>query len=219
MKVALYARVSTEDQLTDLQLQELREYCDRMGWEDRFEYVETASGGALAKRPELKRLMEDAKRRAFDVVVVWKLDRFGRSLLEVMQRIVEFDRCRVRFICTTQAIDTDFESPTSRLLVHLLGAFAEFERSLLQQRVKSGVAAYRKAVKRGDVKRGVRHSRSGRDLPHGRPKKIFRRDDCIKLWGDGMPQRQIAASLKVGLGTVNRAIKEHLASKEGSIAA
>jgi DNA invertase Pin-like site-specific DNA recombinase len=112
LTAAIYARVSTADQHCEMQLTELREYAARIRWKTA-EYVEYASGKAGSKRPELDRLMEDARLRKVDVVVVWKLDRFGRSVQEFLDRVVRLDQSGVRFIAVTQGIDTDKNSPAT----------------------------------------------------------------------------------------------------------
>jgi len=128
VKAAVYARVSTTDQNCELQLNELREYIVRHGWENAGEYVDTGWSGAKASRPEFDKLMEDARKRRFDVVLVWKLDRFGRSLLNCKTALQQLQSNGVRFIATSQNIDTDESNPAARFLLHMLMAAAEFER-------------------------------------------------------------------------------------------
>jgi site-specific DNA recombinase len=111
MNCALYARVSTTDQNCETQLKELREYVTRHGWQSAGEYVDTGFSGAKASRPALDRLMADATRRKFDCVVVYKIDRFGRSVLNLNQQLVELKRHRVRFIATSQNLDSDEGAP------------------------------------------------------------------------------------------------------------
>ena len=106
-RCALYARVSTSDQNCEMQLRELREYCQRRGWHVAGEYVDTGYSGSKASRPELDKLMHDARQRKIDAVLVWKLDRWGRSLAHSIQSIQELDSLGVRFVATTQNIDTD----------------------------------------------------------------------------------------------------------------
>jgi len=127
MKVAIYARVSTADQCCEMQLRELREYAVRRGWEIAHEYVDTGWSGAKASRPELDRLMRDAGRRIFDVVLVYKLDRFGRSVRHCLDGIERLRMHGVRFLAVSQNIDTDESNPTAKLMVHILAAVAEFE--------------------------------------------------------------------------------------------
>src|SRR5712692_11920979 len=139
MRAALYARVSTSDQNCEMQLRELREYARRRGWEISGEYVDTGWSGAKASRPELNRLMQDASRRTFDAVLVYKLDRFGRSVRNCLDGIEALRAPGVRFLAVSQNIDTDESNPTSRLMLHILAAVAEFERELIRERVCAGV--------------------------------------------------------------------------------
>lgn len=143
MRTALYARVSTSDKGQDpeVQLRELREYCERRGWIIVGEYVDTCTG-AKDRRPAPDRLMQDAKRRRIDAVLVWKLDRFGRSLRHLLNSLAEFDALGISFASYTNAIDT--ATPAGKLMFSMLGAFAEFERDLIRERVKAGIA-YRRA--------------------------------------------------------------------------
>src|SRR5947209_10921614 len=166
LKAAIYARVSTEDQNYEMQLVEVRQYAERMGWEV-VEYTEKMS--AVKKRPVLDRLMDDARLKKIDIVLVWKLDRFGRSLSNLIQNILLLDGYGVRFIAVTQGIDSDSKNPTSRLMIHILGAVAEFERSIIVDRVKSGMA---------EAKRKGKHC--------GRPVKIWRRDHALDLKEQGL---------------------------------
>jgi putative DNA-invertase from lambdoid prophage Rac len=189
MIAALYARVSTADQNCEMQLRELREYLDRRGWESAGEYVDTGYSGAKASRPELDRLMKDARRRRFDAVVVWKLDRWGRSLTHLVQSLQELTGVGVRFIAMTQNIDTDESNPMARLLLHLMGAFAEFERSMIQERTVAGVRA---AKARGAVL--------------GRPRRVFRRDEVVRLRDvERKSWRAIARALALPVSTVRDA--------------
>ncbi len=215
MKVALYTRVSTPDQNPELQLQELRDYAARQGWEVVEPYQDVISG-TKARRPGLDRLMADARLRKFDSVLVWKLDRFGRSLVECLNSIQALDGYGVRFIAVTQALDTDQRNPASRLLVHVLAATAEFERSLILERSQAGQARYRRDYEAGKVGKTV-HSRSGKNLPPHRPKKIFDREEVVRLRRQGFSLRQIAESLNLGLGTVTRALQERSKSPQPRI--
>jgi len=186
---AIYARVSTYDQDCGLQLSELRAYCERSGW-DVAEYVDQGiSGAAGKKRPALDRLLADARLRKFGAVLVWKIDRFGRSVQEFVGRILELDQAGVRFIAPSQGIDTDQRSPAGKLLMHILAAIAEFERALIQERVKAGVA---------EAKRRGKHC--------GRPKRVFRRDQAAKLRQKGLSWRAISKKLGVPFSTIRLAV-------------
>src|ERR1700719_3136525 len=106
MKPAIYARVSTEDQNCEIQLVNLRAYIHRAGWTPAVEYVEKLSGKEGGKRPQLERLLEDARMKHIDTVLVWKMDRFGRSTLDTLQNIKSLEFYKVRFLCPTMNIDT-----------------------------------------------------------------------------------------------------------------
>lgn len=157
-RAGIYARVSTTDQTCENQLIDLRRYCEARGW-TATEYVDTGVSGAKAKRPALDRLMADAQRRQIDAVVVWRLDRFGRSLKHLIDSIKELTDAAVAFVCPDQAIDT--ASSGGRLQLHIIGAFAEFERDLITERINAGLARARREGK----KLGRRQKRIGeRDL-------------------------------------------------------
>jgi len=130
MRAAVYARVSTTDQNCELQIRELQACADRQGWSIVDTYQDTMSG-AKANRPDLNRLMLDARARKFDCLLVWKLDRFGRSLVDCLNNIRTLEENGIRFIAVTQGLDTNQQNPASRFLLHVLGAAAEFERALI----------------------------------------------------------------------------------------
>jgi putative DNA-invertase from lambdoid prophage Rac len=187
MRVAIYARVSTTDQDCEMQLRELRQLCAARAWAVAGEYVDTGWSGAKASRPELDRLMADARARRVDCILVWKLDRWGRSLINVLESIQELRSLGVRWIAPSQGIDTDEQSPTSRLLLTILAAVAEWERELIRERVKAGLLSARY------------HGRVG-----GRPKRVFSYDRAKRLRAEGYSIRAIAEKLKVGVGTIHR---------------
>jgi DNA invertase Pin-like site-specific DNA recombinase len=181
-RIALYCRVSTSDQHCETQLQELREYVSRQpGWEIYNEYVDSGISGAKASRPALDALMTDAAKRKFNAVLVYKLDRFGRSVLNLSQSLAALESYGVRFIATTQGLDTDASNPTSKLLIGVLSSVAEFERELLRERTLSGVRAAKA---------------KGKTL--GRPMKVFRRDEVVRLRDvEGLSWRLIGERLNV----------------------
>jgi DNA invertase Pin-like site-specific DNA recombinase len=164
MKAVIYARVSTADQNCEAQLKEIREYLSRMGWENAGEFVDTGFSGSKASRPSLDKLMKDASLRKFDCVVVYKLDRFGRSVLHLNQQLAILETLGIRFVAISQGIDTDAKNPTSRLLLHILSSVAEFERELIKERTLCGIRAAKA---------------KGKTL--GRPKRIFQRDEVVRL--------------------------------------
>jgi DNA invertase Pin-like site-specific DNA recombinase len=150
--------------------------------------------------------MQDVVKRRFDVVLCWKLDRFGRSLMNCKAALQQLQAHGVRFIATSQNIDTDESNPASRFLLHMLMAAAEFERELIRERTLAGQKRYRADYEAGKVGKAV-HSRSGRNLPPHRPKKVFDRDEVMRLRHQGRSYRQIANALGLGVGTVVRAVQ------------
>lgn len=183
--VAIYARVSTDDQRCDLQLNELRGYCERRGWKVYAEYVDTGWSGGKADRPQLTKMMAAARLHKFDVIACWKLDRFGRSVANFVEHLEQLNRWGVRFICITQSIDTDDANPSSRLLMQILAAVSEFEKAMIRERVMAGLAAARK--------RGVKL---------GGPRKVFDRDRVVQMHMQGKTYRQIAKAIGISVGTV-----------------
>src|SRR5450432_854790 len=164
LSTAIYARVSTSDQHCENQLKELREYVTRHGWKIAGEYVDQGFSGAKASRPALDRLMADAAQRKFDCIVVYKIDRFGRSVLHLNQQLAALSSHGVRFIATSQSLDTDEKNPTSRLLLQILASVSEFEREIIRELTLSGIKAAKVAGK-----------------VVGRPKRFFRRDEVVRL--------------------------------------
>lgn len=193
MRCSLYARVSTVDQDAQIQVSELREYIARRGWEFAGEYVDTGFSGAKASRPALDRLMNDAAKRNFDCVVVSKIDRFGRSVLHLNQQLATLTAHGVRFIAVTQSIDTDAANPISRLLTNVLASVAEFERELIKERTLAG----------------IHHARAkGKTL--GRPKRIFRRDEVVRLRDEErLSWRLIGEQLNISSMTAYNAYQSH----------
>lgn len=147
MKAALYARVSTTDKGQDpgMQLEEMRRFAAARGWTCR-EYVDRGVSGSKASRPALDELMAAVRSRQVDVVVVWKLDRLGRSLAHLLHLLNDFTALGVSFVSLRESID--LTTPTGKLMLHLFGAFAEFERSLIQERVRAGIANAKRKGKR-----------------------------------------------------------------------
>jgi len=138
MKIAVYCRVSTEDQKADLQLDALGQYAESRGLIVYREYIDHISG-AKDSRPALNEMLADARRRRFDAVAVWKIDRLGRSVAHLLTILTELQSLGVAFISLQEAIDTN--TPAGKMVFTFLGAVAEFERSLISERVKSGMAA------------------------------------------------------------------------------
>jgi putative DNA-invertase from lambdoid prophage Rac len=206
MRAAIYVRVSTADQNCEFQLRDLRDYAAHQVWEIVETYTDVISG-AKASRPGLNRLMEDVRARKFDCLLVWKLDRFGRSLVDCLNNIRTLEENGVRFIAVTQSLDTDVKNPASRFLLQVLGAAAEFERALIRERALAGQQRYKHDYESGKVGKTV-YSRSGRNMPPHRPRKIFNREQVMELRRQGLSIRQIARRLGLGLGTVVRTLQE-----------
>ena len=151
--------------------------------------------------------MHDAGQRKFDVILCWKLDRFGRSLLHCKSALQEELQAHgVRFIATSQNIDTDESNPAARFLLHILMAAAEFERELIRERSMAGLKRYRGQYAAGRVGKEV-HSRYGKNLPVGRPRRVFDRQEVLQLRGRGLSYRQIARRLGIGEGAVRRVLR------------
>ena len=136
-RAAIYARVSTLDQTTENQLRELRHFIKARDWTVR-EYVDDGASGSTDKRPALDKLLRDAKRRRFDVLVCWRLDRLGRNLRHLILFLEELSALGVAFVSLAEEIDAT--TPAGRLQMHILGAIAEFERARIAERVRLGLA-------------------------------------------------------------------------------
>ena len=190
MRPAIYARVSTtgQGQSPEMQIRELHEYCERRGWQMAGEYVDAGISGAKDSRPELNRLMTDAHRRRFDAVVVWKFDRFARSVSHLLRALETFNALGVAFVSLSEQIDTS--TPTGRMVFTVLGAVAELERSLIAERVRAG----------------LRNARAkGKQL--GRPRVAVDAAQIARLRTSGQSWRAIAKELGVSVGTVHAAIQ------------
>ncbi len=182
MRAALYARVSTLDQEPENQLAELRRYVDARGWTVT-EYVDRGVSGAKDRRPALDQLIRDAKRRRFDVLVCWRLDRLGRNLRHLILLIDELQALGVAFVSLAEGIDAT--TPAGRLQLHILGAIAEFERARIAERVQAGLARARA--------NGTRLGRPTLRVP------------VTGLAGvQDMPHAQAARTLGVSVSTVRR---------------
>jgi DNA invertase Pin-like site-specific DNA recombinase len=184
MKTAIYARVSTNNgQDPSMQTRELKEYCERRGWTVTNEYVDVGVSGSKDSRPQLNQLMANAKRRHFDAVLVWKLDRFGRSLKHLVNALAEFEALGVTFVSLRDNLD--LSTPSGRLMFQIIGAMAEFERALTVERVKAG----------------LRNAKAkGRKL--GRPRLHLDVAKIVGLRAAGTSLRAIARELGVSVGTI-----------------
>jgi DNA invertase Pin-like site-specific DNA recombinase len=145
MRCAIYARVSTYEQEPENQLQELRRYAEARGW-TTVEYIDKGVSGAKDRRPSLDRLVTDARRRRFDVLVVWRLDRLGRNLKHLVTLLEDVQAVGVAFVSLGEGIDC--RTAAGRLQLHVLAALAEFERARIAERVRAGLARVRASGKR-----------------------------------------------------------------------
>ena len=137
-RVAIYGRVSTNlKQSPEMQMRELREYCTHRGWKISGEFVDSGISGGKDSRPQLDGLMADAHRRRFDIVAVWKFDRFARSVSHLLRALETFRSLGIGFVSLSEQVDTS--TPTGKMVFTVLGAVAELERSLIGERVKSGL--------------------------------------------------------------------------------
>ena len=191
-RAAIYVRVSTDKQTVENQLRELRQIAERRGWEVVKEYQDAGISGAKGRngRPGLDEMLKDAQRRRFDVVMAWAIDRLGRSLIDLLGTIQALEACGVDLYLDQQAIDTT--TPAGRLMFQITGAFAEFERSMIRQRVNAGL---KRAVERGATL--------------GRPKvgpEVEARIRSQLRVGKGI--LKVARELGLGTSTVQRVARE-----------
>ena len=191
-KVALYARVSTDGQTTENQLQELRKVADRNGWQIIQEFVDHGISGAKGRdqRPAFDEMCKGVIRKEFDLVMAWSVDRLGRSLQHLVTFLDELHSKKVDLFLHRQGIDTT--TPAGKMMFQMLGVFAEFERAMIKERINAGLA---------------RAKAQGKTL--GRPKVSLQVENKIrKLRSTGKGIRKIASELKVGVSTVKRVVDE-----------
>jgi DNA invertase Pin-like site-specific DNA recombinase len=190
MRTALYARVSTLNNRQDvsMQVREFEEFCASRKWAVADRYIDSGISGSNDSRPELNRLMTDAKRRKFDAVVVYRFDRFARSTRHLVNALAEFNALGIQFISMHEGIDTS--TPNGRLVFGIFATIAEFERDLIRERVRSGIA-----------NRKAKGLRTGR-----RPVKIDV-DQLRRLRAQGKTVRQIAQSLGHSRSLVHKTLK------------
>ncbi len=151
-KIAIYLRVSTADQSATMQRDELMAWCRSKDYTIHEIYEDVASGGSTGKRPNWHRLMADAGNKDFQLIVVWKLDRWARSLTDLVTSLQMLDEIGIKFISIKDQID--FSSATGRLMFHILGAFADFELQIIKERVRAGIsAARRRGIRLGKPRR------------------------------------------------------------------
>jgi putative DNA-invertase from lambdoid prophage Rac len=192
-RVGLYARVSTHDQQTiPLQTRAMREYAARRGWTITSRVKEIGSGASQRERREM--LLEAARRREIDAVLVWRLDRWGRSVTDLLATLQELEHLGVGFVSLTEVLD--LTTPTGRALAGLLAVFAKFEREIPRERVRTGLAQARQ---------------NGKQL--GRPLTAARKADQVRnLYRAGVSKAEIARRLQIGRTSVRRILKTGKAS-------
>src|ERR1700739_535108 len=190
-RAAIYARVSTLNcgQDPSMQTRELAEYCQRKGWQIHDIYVDNGFSGKKDSRPQLNRMMQDAHERRFDVVVVWRFDRFARSVSHLLRALETFGALGIQFVSLSEQVDTS--TPTGKMVFTVLGAVAERERNLIVECVRAG----------------FRHARAkGKKL--GRPKKSIDIDQIESMRNAGASWRTIAHKLGVSVGSAFAAGKD-----------
>lgn len=188
VRTAIYARVSTSNNGQDpsMQTRELREYCERRGWKISGEYVDEGISGTKDSRPELNKLMADAHRRRFDAVVVWRFDRFARSVSHLLRALENFKALGIEFVSLSEQVDTS--TPTGKMVFTVLGAVAELERSLIAECVKAGLRNVRAKGKR-----------------LGRPRVAVDAARIGALRRQGRSWREIVAETGISKGSAQRA--------------
>jgi DNA invertase Pin-like site-specific DNA recombinase len=188
MRCALYMRVSTGDQSTDMQRRELVEICSRRGWEIVAEYADVGVSGAKDSRPQLNKLMADAHKGRFDVIAVWKFDRFARSVSHLLRALETFQSLGIEFCSFSESIDTS--SSYGKMVFTILGAVAELERALICERTRSGLRSARA--------RGVKLGR--RIVP-------VNVAEVRRMRAAGTPYKAISQTLRVSVGSIYRAMR------------
>jgi DNA invertase Pin-like site-specific DNA recombinase len=187
MRAAIYARVSTNNgQDPHMQIRELREYCKRRGWDIEGEYVDAGVSGAKERRPQLDVLLVACRKRRVDAVVVYRYDRFARSLRQLVNALEEFRSLGIEFISLHEGVDTS--TPNGRLVFGIFPSIAEFERELIRDRVKSGIAAAR-----------------SKGMKVGRPRVSVDAARAAALRNSGASWSTIARQLGLSAGTAKRA--------------
>src|SRR6266853_2026052 len=198
MRIAIYAHVSTKDQSCELQVRDLRAYCTARGCDLVREYVDVGQSGTKASRPELKKLMDPARKRQFDAIVVWRFDRFARSTKHQLSALEEFRSLGIQFISYQENIDTS--SALGHALFTIVSAMAQLERDLIRERVSAGIRNARANGKK-----------------FGRPMRTVDPDRILEMRAEGQTLEQIAENLGVGYGTVRARLQNTLAKNPGEM--
>jgi DNA invertase Pin-like site-specific DNA recombinase len=185
-RAAIYARVSTHNgQNPEMQVSEIRDYCERRGWEVVGEFVDTGISGSKERRPALDPLLSLCRKRSVDAVVVYRYDRFARSLRQLVNALEEFRTLGIDFVSLHEGVDTS--TPNGRLVFGIFASIAEFERELIRDRVRSGLAAAKARGKR-----------------LGRPRKDVDATAIARLRAEGASWATIGKTLAIGEGTARR---------------
>ncbi len=187
-RIAIYARVSTTDQSTESQLLDLRRYTRERGWNIFKEYCDNGVSGTKDSRPALNGLLNDAKKRKFDVVLVWRFDRFARSTKHLILALEEFRNLGIDFVSYQENIDTS--SPLGSAIFTIISAVAQLERDIIAERVKAGLRRARE---------------NGKKL--GRPRAEVSKGEIYRLHSHGLSLRKIATQLNISKSTVAKYLK------------
>ena len=188
--VAIYARVSTDRQKVDMQIRELRDFVNRSGWKIFDEYSDQGYTGANIRRPAFAEMMYEARKRRFDVLLVWKLDRLSRSLKDLINTLDELGSLGIHFISYDNNLDTT--TPTGKLVFQIIRAVAEFEKDIIRERVRAGLENARQKGKR-----------------LGRPEisnDVLQKARVLRK--QGLSFRRIEKNLGVGEGTIRKRIRK-----------
>ena len=197
-KAAIYCRVSTQDQNTDMQTNDLRKYALDRGFNIVDEFVDNGISGSIKKRPALDKLMEDAKKKKFDIVLVWRFDRFARSSRHLVEALHTFKHLGIDFISYNENIDTS--SPLGEAIFTIISAMSQLERDIIRERVKAGL----KNAKNIGTKLG-------------RPKVKVSASKAKEMQNNGLSVRSIAKELNTSPATISRILNNQSVSKTSEI--
>ena len=190
MKVALYTRVSTQDQSVEMQLSDLRKFCEQRGFEVYREYSDEGVSGTREKRPSLDELMRDARKRKFDAVLCWRFDRFARSTKHLITALDEFRHLGIEFISYRENIDTS--NPLRKAAFTIVSAIAELERNIIIERVKAGIK---------------RAKENGKRL--GRPRRLnLNLEELRRMRDKGLSYREIGMRVKACPASVYKTLRK-----------
>ena len=193
-KAAIYCRVSTTDQKTDMQVNDLRKFATDRNLSIYKEYIDDGFSGSIKKRPALEKLMEHASKKKYDVVLVWRFDRFARSSRHLVEALHSFRHLGIDFISYNENIDTG--SPLGEAMFTIISAMAQLERDIIRERVKAGLKTARN---------------KGKKL--GRPRALVDKEKVEKMQSNGDTVREIATCMDVSAATISRLLNTKLVSK------